>query len=123
MKSPFSDGRFEHDQKHLFYLPEPIFADLEQPKPTFLIGARGSGKTTLLRALNWQQRIQNPTLRRQLGDKPFRGMFIGTYVKLPKIQLSAFDAWLSDSDDVQHGQLLGFYIDLVFVELLSSAVS
>ena len=123
MKSPFSEGRFEHDEKHLYYLPQPFFAELENPKPTFLVGARGSGKTTLLKALNWQQRLQNTTLRRQLQDQPFRGLFIGTYVKLPKIQLGTFDDWLTTLDGGRHGQLLGLYFDLIFLELISAAVA
>lgn len=123
MTSPFSEGRFEYDKNHLYYLPGTVFSEMERPKPTFIVGARGSGKTTLLKALNWQQRLECRTLRRQLGNQPFRGLFVGTYVKLPKIQLGTFDAWLSDLDDVRHGQLLGFYLDLVFVELISAAVS
>jgi hypothetical protein len=123
MKSPFAEGRFEHDEKHLYHLPQPFFSDLERAKPTFLIGARGSGKTTLLKALNWHQRLSNVTLNRQLGGDPFRGMFIGTYVKLPKIQLGLFQDWLGSLDDARHGQLLGAYFDLIFLELLFSAVA
>jgi hypothetical protein len=123
MKSPFAEGRFEHEERHLYFLPRKTFSDLERPLPTFLIGARGSGKTTLLKALNWEQRVSNPTLCRQLGDDPFRGSFIGTYVKLPKIQLNIFDDWLSQLDEGRHGQILGLYLDLVFLELLANAVA
>lgn len=123
MNSPFAEGRFEHDATHLYYLPQHLFSALEQPKPTFLIGTRGSGKTTLLKALNWKERQTNSTLLRQLGNDAYRGLFIGTYVKLPKIQLTTFDFWLREADEDRHGQIVGFYLDLIYLQLISRAVS
>ncbi|MCH8043056.1 MAG: hypothetical protein IID44_04995 [Planctomycetes bacterium] len=123
MTSPFADDRFEIDAEHYFYLPRDCLLDLERHKPLYLIGSRGSGKTTLLMSLNSHERINNSTLLRQLGNDPFRGLIIGTYVKLPKIQLGSFNNWLVDVDDDIHGILLGLYFDLVFLETISHAVS
>src|SRR5262245_15653304 len=123
MNSPFSEGRFEYEAKHLYYLPSSCFPQLELPRPTYLIGSRGSGKTTLMKALHWQERLDNDTLLRQLNDDPFRGHFIGSYVKLPKIQLNTFDAWLHASDEPTYGLLFGLYIVLTCIELVAHSLA
>jgi hypothetical protein len=121
MKSPFSEGRFEHEASHIYYLPTSCFPQLEQPHPTYLIGSRGSGKTTLMKALHWKERLDNPTLVRQLGGTPFRDAFVGNYVKLPTIQLKSFDAWLESEDETNYGLVFGLYLDLTCVELIAHA--
>ena len=123
MTSPFSEDRYEYEAKHLYYLPKDCFSRLEHPKPAYLIGTRGSGKTTLLKALNWQERLANESLIQQLEGHSFRGQYIGCYLKLPKLQLKSFDNWLSATEDDTHGLILGFYLDLIFVELLGGAVA
>lgn len=123
MTSPFSEGRFEHGPKHCFYLHRESIEALERHKPIYLIGSRGSGKTTLLMSLNWEERLNNETLRRQFENQPFRGLYIGTYVKLPKIQFRSFERWLHAEEDDLHGLLVGRYCDLVFVETMAGAVA
>lgn len=123
MNSPFSEGRFEYDAQHCFYLPKESFTELEQHKPAYLIGSRGSGKTTLLMSLNWKERLRNRTLLRQLSNDAFRGLYIGTYVKLPRIQLSSFEKWLEASEQDIHGMILGLYLDFIFAEKMSRAVA
>ena len=123
MTSPFSEDRYEYDAKHLYFLPKECFARLISPKPAYLIGTRGSGKTTLLKALNWQERLENESLLQQLDGQPFREHYIGCYLKLPKLQLKTFEKWLDQADEDAHGLILGFYLDLVFLELLAVAIS
>lgn len=123
MTSPFADGRFEHEAKHIYYLPKSCFDEIERARPTYLIGSRGSGKTTLMKALHWEERLDNATLRRQLNGDPFRGNFIASYVKLPKIQLNTFDAWLGQGDETTYGLLFGLYIDLTCLELVAHSVA
>lgn len=122
MISPFAEGRFEHEAKHLYYLPHSCFPQLEHPRPTILIGSRGSGKTTLMKALHWQERLDNDTLLRQLDGLPFRGTFIGNYVKLPTIQLKCFDTWLESAGETEYGLVFGLYLDLNCLELISHSV-
>jgi len=123
MTSPFSQDRYEYDAEHLYYLPAKYFALLETPKPIYLIGARGSGKTTLLKALNWQERLDNKSLLKQLKGEAFCNKYLGCYLKLPTIQLNSFESWLAEKDDNSYGLIFGFYFDLVFLELLSDALS
>lgn len=121
--NPFSKNRWEYIPTHLYYLPTEITASLEEAKPSYIIGSRGSGKTTLLKALSWDERLHNPWLREALGGDPFRGRFIAAYTKLPLIQVCSFRRWLDKSDDEDHAALFGFYIDLISVENLASALS
>ena len=123
MTSPFSEGRFEHEANHFYYLPKSCFPKLEQPHPTYLIGSRGTGKTTLMKSLHWYERLENVTLRRQLNDQPFSAKFIGNYLKLPTIQLKCFDFWLEDTDEATYGNVFGLYLDLICIELISHSIS
>lgn len=122
MSSPFFQSRFEYDHPHYYYLPRKCFNELEMAKPSYLIGARGSGKTTLLKSLDWRERLENPTLVRALDNKPFAGQYIGTYLKLPTIQLGAFDYWLQDHGIAQQGSVLGLYFDLIAIEMFAHAI-
>lgn len=123
MTSPFSDNRFEYEAQHRYYLPDSCFPQLENPRPTYLIGSRGSGKTTLLKALHWRERLENKTLVNQLQDDSFRGTFIGTYMKFPTIQLSTMDTWLKDQDEANYGLVFSLYLDLIALELISHAIA
>lgn len=114
MTTPFSKGRYEYDSNPSFYLPKNIFNEVEVHKPVYIIGSRGSGKTTLLKSLNWRERIKNNSLKRQLSDQPFQGLYIGTYVKLPKFQLRSFSRWLESEDKDRRGKIIGLYIESIF---------
>jgi hypothetical protein len=119
--SPFTTIRFEYEPKHLYYLPPSVFSLLEAPQPTYIVGSRGTGKTTLLRALHWEERLTNASLQRQIGENPFRQGYIGLYLKLPEIQLAAFDAWLQ-ADEPVYAPIMGLYLDLVWVGMLFAAI-
>lgn len=123
MNSPFSKGRYEYDSTPTFFLPKAFYSELEIDKPVYIVGSRGSGKTTLLKSLNWKERVYNDSLRVQLSDSPFKGLCIGTYVKLPKFQLGSFSKWLEDIDDDLHGKILSLYLELIFLETVTQAVS
>ena len=82
------------ESQHLYYLSKKLLEQLEKPKPIFLIGSRGSGKTTLLKVLSWEEQLRNKSLQRQLSSNTLERGYIGTYVKLPTIQLDAFRVWL-----------------------------
>lgn len=122
-ESPFTITRFEYEQSHLYYLPQTIFSELENPISTYLVGSRGTGKTTLLKALNWQERIQNSSLQQQLKGALFSRRYIGIYLKLPEIQLGVFDEWLSKKDTGLYGSTLGLFFDLIWLELIADAVA
>lgn len=122
MTSPFSQNRFEFGGKHTYFLPRPFFSQLEEAKPAYLIGTRGSGKTTLLKALNWKERLENDTLRRHLDNSPFAARYIGTYVKLPTIQLRSFEEWLSPNETL-YGKVVALYLDLISLDLATKAIA
>lgn len=122
MKSPFSKDRFEHTASHVYYLPESIITNLEDTKPSYVIGSRGSGKTTLLKSLHWEERVKNDFLVEALGGDMFRGNFVAAYVKLPNVMVRALRKWLKTADDDNHAAIFGLYIDLIAVELLADAV-
>ncbi|MBS0202020.1 MAG: hypothetical protein JSS49_03910 [Planctomycetes bacterium] len=121
MSSPFARGKYEESTKHTYFLPHHI-SQLENARPTVLFGSRGSGKTTLLRSLDWQERFENPTLRHQLGNDPFRGRFIGVYTKLSGHACKSVD-FLHASQTPLEGMIFGFYLDLLSIELIAAAVS
>lgn len=120
--SPFSDDRFEHDIRHLYYLPEDLYAILQRTKPCFLIGSRGTGKTTLLRSLSWRERATNEGLNRRLGQKPFKD-FVGIYIKLPDIQLDGISIWLKGTPDILKRAIYSRYLELIQLQEIFQAVS
>jgi len=120
--SPFSQNRFEYESQHLYYLSEKLLKELEAPKPMLLIGSRGSGKTTLLKALSWEEQVHNRSLQRQLKSHTLDRGYIGTYVKLPTIQLDTFSRWLGDKPDL-YGQLFAYYLELFCGEMMSRALA
>lgn len=122
-ESPFTITRFEYEGKHLYYLPQTIFSELENPISTYLVGSRGTGKTTLLKALNWDERIHNSSLQQQLNGDLFSQRYVGLYLKLPDIQLEIFDKWLSKKDDSLYGMTLGLFLDLIWLELAADAIA
>lgn len=114
MKSPFATARFEHEGTHLYYLPTDLLKPLEEERPVCLVGGRGTGKTTLLKALNWEERLTNSSLKEQLGSHPFENRYIGLYLKLPQLQLHAISNWLTvcDARRPLKGELIALYLDL-----------
>lgn len=120
--SPFDGKRYEHDGDHVYYIPSSLFPQLESAVPTYLVGTRGTGKTTLLRALSWDERLYNRSLRAQLGSDPFAQRYIGLYFKLPNVQLELLDRWLSDTEDADYAAIVAFYLDLCWLETLRSAL-
>lgn len=123
LASPFTTSRFEYESRHVYYLPSELFLQLEEAKPVYLIGSRGTGKTTLLKALNWDERLHNSTLKRQLDGNAFGARYIGVYLKAPEYQFEEFDAWLGDASRQTHGSIIGFFFDLVWIELLATAIA
>lgn len=122
MNSPFFHAKFEESREHTYFLPGELRATLEAERPTVVFGSRGSGKTTLLRAQDFRERIENPSLRHQLGDSVFRPRFIGVYAKLSRHHcesLRRFDC----EDGPLRGLVFGLYLDLIVCELLADAIS
>jgi hypothetical protein len=122
-EAPFVLSRFEYEQRHLYFLPTPVFDQLEGPKPVHLVGTRGTGKTTLLQAMHWRERLQNEMLSHQLGGAPFGKHYIALYMKLPDTQLQVVDEWLRGASLPQRGILLAMYLDLLWLELLLEALA
>lgn len=118
MKDVFSTGRYEHNRpyRHIFYLPNSIYAKLSSSKPVYLFGGRGSGKTSLLKILDWKERLNNKTLSGCFGGEPFSDKILGIYLKLPQQQISTFDRWLSGYQDDQAASIFGLYLDLLWIE-------
>ena len=83
--TPFQPTRFEYLNRPVIWLP-PLVATLEGDTPVYLSGSRGTGKTTLLKALSYDMRLSNESLRSQLGptgEDAFRDKYIGVYLRLP----------------------------------------
>jgi hypothetical protein len=123
-ESPFAQSRFEFDGNHLYYLPRHLLRLLEAQRPIFLVGTRGTGKTTLLQALNWEERLRNSSLKRQLPRQlPFLSRYVGVYLKLPRIQMGLLADRLAESDVAFKASVTAIYIDLAWLQLLSIAVT
>jgi hypothetical protein len=120
--SPFTAQRYELDGNHVYFLPASVFAKLEEPKPTLLVGTRGTGKTTLLKALSWDERLNNPHFKQQLKASAFDKNYIGLYFKLPNLQLALLDRWLRDEDDFDYAAVFAFYLDLCWLEAVIPAL-
>ena len=121
-RSPFTLNRFELEDSHIYFLPDPIFPALQSRKSAVLRGSRGTGKTTLLRALNWNEQISNPSLQRSLsGDFTSRAC-LGIYLKLTLAPLSLFGRWLVDSPDLQ-SSVFSTYLDFLWIEPLFEALA
>lgn len=121
-QSPFSLNRFEYESRHLYYLQNELFMRLEVPKPIYLVGSRGTGKTTLLKALNWEERQENQSLKEQFSTDSTQRKYIGIYLKLPEIQFSLLRRWLSNQES-EYAIIFSFFLDLVWLEELIDAIS
>lgn len=79
--NPFLPTRFEFDRSPLLWR-SPHALEIEQSdKNVYLKGSRGSGKTSLLRAINWRERLDNPSLNSGTNDLSWPS--IGLYLRLP----------------------------------------
>ena len=127
--SPFAYGRFEKKTgKPSYFLHRDIYHEVVRDAPTtiYLVGPRGTGKTTLLKALDWRERLENPTLRAALDGDVFTspsGNFLGVYLKLPEILMGVVEKWLESLDEERSGSVLGLYLDLVWIEAVCIAIS
>lgn len=118
----FSSVRFEHEERPLYFLPS-VINELEQPICRYLIGNRGTGKTTLLRAMSWQERLENTSLRSQIGQDPFRDRYLGIYVRVPRFLFGRMDRWLSALPlDVASG-IFAWYFDSIWLQHAALAVA
>lgn len=122
-RSPFTLNRFELEEKHLYYLPEPIFTILQDRKSVYLIGSRGTGKTTLLQALNCEEQLSNAYLRKQLQTTLSAQRYIGVYLRVPVYQSVTFDRWLAQYGETLSGTLFGLYLDLLWLDALTTSIS
>jgi hypothetical protein len=120
---PFQHIRYEYEQRHIYYLPSKIMAQIESPKPAYLLGTRGTGKTTLLKALEWEERLNNRSLRRQLGSDPFQNRFVGCYLKLPLYMLVKLEERLPNLYPTASDVLLGLYLDLIVLQPICTALA
>ena len=120
--SPFSDTRFEHEFRHLYYLEEDLYEKLQRTKPCFLIGSRGTGKTTLLKSLSWRERLSNEGLKSQFKGRAFYD-FIGIYIKLPDVQLDAISIWLKDVPEIPKRAIYSRYLELIQIQEVFEAVA
>jgi energy-coupling factor transporter ATP-binding protein EcfA2 len=119
---PFKDNRFELEPKgsQLYHLPKRIMEEIEQSKSVYLIGTRGTGKTTLLKALSWRERIDNKYLQDALNNDLFGKCYLGLYLKLNRHVPNHFKKWLND--DEREDEIFSLFLDLLWLEELTSAV-
>lgn len=120
---PFQHIRYEYEQRHIYYLPPKLMARLEAPKPAYLLGTRGTGKTTLLKALEWNERLTNSSLKRQVGEDPLSGRYIGCYLKLPLYMLAKLEERLPSIYPGAIDVLLALYLDLIILQPLCVALA
>lgn len=120
--SIFSRSRFEYDGNHLYFLDTNRVEQLESNTPVIIYGSRGTGKTTLLNALNWEEQHQNVSLINALNGNKFNREYLGVYVKLPKVNIEAISCY-QDDNELLYSKLFSFYIDLVWLEQLTLAIT
>ncbi|WP_197375775.1 ORC-CDC6 family AAA ATPase [Mycolicibacterium baixiangningiae] len=124
--SPFGDDRWENQYgRHFFYLNTNEYkALIGNDRHSFVIGHRGTGKTTILKALDWEERLTNPSLIRALAnDDPFEDGVVGCFMNLRVVALQVFDLWLRDQTDASKHLIFSSYLRLSWIELATQAVS
>ena len=125
--NPFRPTRFEHHDHPLIWL-SPNVQLLEGLKSVYVAGTRGSGKTSLLKAVNWRERLYNPTVRDQLGSNP--PDYVAVYFRLPDFLTSAIGLidWTLCFPDSPAPELVGYeifsqLIEFVGAQLICEAIS
>lgn len=125
-ESPFGWHRWEHDPQHLFFVDRELRERLESPHPVYITGARGTGKTTLLRVLEWEHRLENPSLRSLLGNDVFRvgeARLIGAYAKWPEHGLQKLHYQTEQLGPEMRSSITSIYLDLYWLEAAIDAIS
>jgi hypothetical protein len=127
IQNPFRPTRFEHHDHPLIWL-SPNVQSLEGLKSVYVAGTRGSGKTSLLKAINWRERLFNPTVRDQLGDE--LSDYVAVYFRLPDYLTSAIGLidWEKSFPESVSPELVGYelfsqLIELVAAQLICEAIS
>src|SRR3546814_7874432 len=122
-RNPFKPTRFENEQNPLICV-SPHVAHLEADKSVYATGTRGSGKTSLLKALNWQERLNNSVLRKQI-DEVIPG-YISVYFRVPDYFSVAMDRvnWQSIYPNAPYPDAVAFAyfslaIDAMAIELFA----
>lgn len=125
--NPFRPTRFEHHDHPLIWL-SPNVQLLEGLKSVYVAGTRGSGKTSLLKAVNWRERLYNPTVRDQLGSNP--PDYVAVYFRLPDFLTSAIGLidWRLCFPNSPTPELVGYeifaqLIEFVGAQLICEAIS
>lgn len=127
LSNPFRPTRFEHHQHPLIWI-SPNVRHLEGLKSVYVGGTRGSGKTSLLKAVNWRERLYNPTVEAQLGaDAPD---FVAVYFRLPDYLTSAVGLidWRAAFPQSPTPEIVGYgifchLIEFVAAQLLCEAIA
>lgn len=122
-ESPFTLRRFETENRHLYYLPEPLFKTLVGRRSTYLIGSRGTGKTTLLKALHWEEQSSNDELRKKLAEIDGSKGYIGIYIKMPQTMADVFDVWLPSASEQFRASLFCLYLDFIWLQAACDAIA
>ncbi len=124
MTNPFRPTRFEHQHKKLLWLSHQT-ARLEEPENFYIQGSRGAGKTSILWSLHWEQRLNNPVVRKQIKNRSRK--FLSVYFRVPDFSVrpmstadfaSVFDRPSNDVPDAY----FTLYVEFVSVYLILDAV-
>jgi Cdc6-like AAA superfamily ATPase len=122
-RSPFAPDRYEYEPRHLYHLPKDTFSTLENPTQIYIVGSRGTGKTTLMKAMYWEERLNNDTLKRALAGDLFESRYLGAYIKLPEVLVAGFDEWSNALPVDVRAQLFGLFIDLAWMDSILQGVA
>jgi len=127
--SPFQYQRWEVDDHHIIWLP-PEFKEWEGKRSVYFTGSRGSGKTTLLRAFEWNERLHNESLKKQIGVDPFERRYVGIYLSMPNYITNHFLNWPtrikemdSKSWEEEKGRLYSLYLEYQILQLFVKAIN
>lgn len=118
-RNPFRPTRFEHEQHPLIWI-SPDVSKLEGTKSAYVAGTRGSGKTSLLKAVNWRERLHNPTVRDQLGSNA--PDYVAVYFRLPDYLASAIGLidWTSAFPESPSAEAIGHTLFSQLIEFVSA---
>jgi hypothetical protein len=120
VQNPFFDHRVETAVGPLLLSRHQGVVALEQPKNYLLVGSRGSGKTSALLCLDWKERSQNVSLKKDIGTESIG--FVAIYAKLHAHVSSAIRTipWEKLLDQ-EAAATTGFEFFSTLVELLSAS--
>lgn len=119
IRNPFRPTRFEHEQHPLIWI-SPDVSKLEGTKSAYVAGTRGSGKTSLLKAVNWRERLHNPTVRDQLGSNA--PDYVAVYFRLPDYLASAIGLidWKSAFPESPSAEAVGHTLFSQLIEFVAA---